>query len=133
MGAGGIALAAIRLATDRRPTESALLGGELGILALLVGVAVTGLFLLGLRDTAAMSTLLAVHLGAVLAFFLLIPYSRMTHGLYRGLALLKARAEVGRRAQPATSASPQTAPETARRPGYVTVLASSRRRNPGRT
>jgi citrate/tricarballylate utilization protein len=33
--------------------------------------------------------LLAVHLGVVLAFFLLAPYSKMVHGFYRLAALVR--------------------------------------------
>jgi hypothetical protein len=47
------------------------------------------LLLLGLRDTPAMGAALAVHLGVILTLFLLLPYSKMVHGLYRGLALLR--------------------------------------------
>ena len=35
--------------------------------------------------------LLAVHLGAVLAFFILTPYTKMVHGFYRMAALLARR------------------------------------------
>ena len=54
---------------------------------LLLLISVTGLLLLGLRETGAMGILLAIHLGFVLAFFIAIPYSKMVHGVYRGLAL----------------------------------------------
>jgi citrate/tricarballylate utilization protein len=33
--------------------------------------------------------MLALHLGLVFAFFLVMPYSKMVHGLYRGIALLR--------------------------------------------
>jgi citrate/tricarballylate utilization protein len=36
-----------------------------------------------------MGVLLALHLGLVLGFFLVLPYSKMVHGAYRGLALLR--------------------------------------------
>ena len=42
-----------------------------------------------LLASAAMGLMLAIHLGLVFAFFLVIPYSKMVHGLYRGIALLR--------------------------------------------
>jgi citrate/tricarballylate utilization protein len=66
-----------------------LLGGEYAMLALLFLVSASGLLLLALRHTGAMGVLLALHLGLVLAFFLLLPYSKMVHGVYRALALLR--------------------------------------------
>ena len=49
----------------------------------------SGLALLAWRDTAAMGVLLVVHLGAVMAFFLTLPYGKFAHGIYRSAALLK--------------------------------------------
>jgi citrate/tricarballylate utilization protein len=60
-----------------------------GFIALLMLVSATGLLLLGLRDTAAMAVLLAIHLGAVMAFFATMPYGKFAHGIYRCAALLK--------------------------------------------
>jgi citrate/tricarballylate utilization protein len=42
-----------------------------------------------------MSVLLAIHLGIVLSFFLLLPYSKLIHGIYRAAALLRAAMERG--------------------------------------
>ena len=36
-----------------------------------------------------MGLAMAVHLGFVLAFFLVLPYSKMVHGVYRSAALLR--------------------------------------------
>jgi citrate/tricarballylate utilization protein len=36
-----------------------------------------------------MGVLLAVHLGAVLALFLTMPYGKFAHGVYRAAALLR--------------------------------------------
>jgi citrate/tricarballylate utilization protein len=36
-----------------------------------------------------MGIMLALHFGLVLSFFVVLPYSKMVHGLYRGLALLR--------------------------------------------
>lgn len=63
------------------------------MLVLLWLVAVTGLVLLAFRETAAMGTLLAIHLGFVLALFVALPYSRMVHGAYRFAALVRAARE----------------------------------------
>jgi citrate/tricarballylate utilization protein len=56
---------------------------------LLILTSATGLLLLGLRETPAMSLLLAVHLGVVLALFLTMPYGKFVHGVYRWAALVR--------------------------------------------
>jgi citrate/tricarballylate utilization protein len=53
----------------------------------------TGLALMLLRATPAMGIVLALHLGAVFAFFLAMPYGKFMHGLYRFAALIRAVAE----------------------------------------
>jgi citrate/tricarballylate utilization protein len=49
----------------------------------------TGLLLLVLRDSAAMGTLLTVHLGIVAALFLTMPYGKFAHLFYRYAALIR--------------------------------------------
>jgi citrate/tricarballylate utilization protein len=68
-------------------------GLDESFIAVLLLTSVTGLALLVLRDAQAMSTLLIVHLAAVLALFLMLPYGKFVHGLYRTIALLKYSAE----------------------------------------
>jgi len=60
-----------------------------GFIALLFWTSLTGLALLAWRDTPVMGLLLAVHLGAVMALFLTLPYGKFAHGVYRSAALLK--------------------------------------------
>ncbi|TAL93209.1 MAG: tricarballylate utilization 4Fe-4S protein TcuB [Paraburkholderia sp.] len=60
-----------------------------GFVLLLILIALTGLLLLGLRSTAFMPTLLALHLGTVMALFVTLPYGKFAHGIYRTAALLK--------------------------------------------
>jgi len=79
----------LKTVTDPVPVAKKLLGGEYAMLGLLWLIAATGLLLLGLRHTGAMGVLLALHLGLVIGFFLVMPYSKMVHGIYRGLALLR--------------------------------------------
>jgi citrate/tricarballylate utilization protein len=79
----------LKTVTDPVPVAKKLLGGEYAMLGLLWLIAASGLLLLGLRHTGAMGVLLALHLGLVIGFFLVMPYSKMVHGIYRGLALLR--------------------------------------------
>ncbi len=60
-----------------------------GLIWLLFFVSLTGLVLMVLRDTSAMTALLAVHLGFVMALFLTMPYGKFAHGIFRLAALLK--------------------------------------------
>ena len=60
-----------------------------GFILLLFLSGATGLALLHLRDTAAMASLLAVHLGVVMALFVTLPYGKFAHATYRVAALLK--------------------------------------------
>lgn len=70
------------IAHDKRGLES-------GLLTLLLLTSVTGLLLMALRSTPAMGVLLAVHLGTVLALFLVMPYGKFVHGIYRAAALVR--------------------------------------------
>ena len=60
-----------------------------GFVALLFWVALTGLALMVLRASDAMPLLLALHLGAVMALFLTLPYGKFAHGIFRTAALLR--------------------------------------------
>ena len=91
---GGIALTigtagliALKLKADKQLGDVSAFGGEMAFVLLLFIVSVSGLALYWLGSTALMDELLALHLGAVLAFFLLTPYTKMVHGLYRLAAL----------------------------------------------
>jgi citrate/tricarballylate utilization protein len=64
-----------------------------GFIALLLLASLSGLALWLARGTAALPALLALHLGAVMALFLTLPYGKFAHGFYRGAALLKWAAE----------------------------------------
>ena len=64
-------------------------GGEIAFIALLGFVAFSGLVLFTLGTTALMPYVLALHLGSVLSFFLLMPFTKMAHGFYRIAALVR--------------------------------------------
>ncbi len=63
-------------------------GMDESFIALLFVISLTGFLLLAFRERAVMSGLLAVHLGAVLALFVTLPYGKFVHGIYRTAALV---------------------------------------------
>jgi len=87
--AGTSGLFAMKLIADPVPTARSLLGMDTALLLLLALVSASGLVLLALRATAAMGVLLAVHLGFVLALFLVLPYGKFVHAAFRFAALLR--------------------------------------------
>jgi citrate/tricarballylate utilization protein len=62
-------------------------GPDQAFIALLFIVSFTGLALLVRRESFVMARLLALHLGAVLALFVTLPYGKFVHGFYRLAAL----------------------------------------------
>lgn len=94
---GTAGLLRIKLSADPAPAAKALLDIDYSFLVLLFIAAATGLILLALRDTAAMSPLLAVHLGVIVSLFLILPYCKFVHGIYRAAALLRSASERPRR------------------------------------
>lgn len=85
---GTIGLAWLKTKADPTLGAPRVWGGEMGFIVLLGATAATGLALYAATGTGAVPLLLAIHLGFVLAFFLLLPYSKMVHGFYRLAALI---------------------------------------------
>jgi citrate/tricarballylate utilization protein len=99
---GPIGLLVLMKLRNREIADESQAGMDLAFILLLVLIAVTGLLLLTLRQSAAMGTLLIIHLGFVMTLFLTIPYGKFVHGVYRSGALLKWALERSR--QPAVKA-----------------------------
>jgi len=62
---------------------------DLGFIALLFFISLTGLLLWWMGATVGMPLMLALHLGAVMALFLTLPYGKFAHGIFRTAALLR--------------------------------------------
>jgi citrate/tricarballylate utilization protein len=69
---------------------------DISFLALLFLTSLSGLLLLAFRETPALGTLLAVHLGVVVGLFLMLPYGKFVHGIYRSAALVRSVLEAAR-------------------------------------
>jgi citrate/tricarballylate utilization protein len=90
---GPAGLLALKRRRDPQLVDERQDGMDVGFLALLFLVSLTGLALLFLRETRAMGVLLALHLGVVLALFLTLPYGKFMHALYRFAALVRLHIE----------------------------------------
>jgi len=90
---GTVGLFAMKFTDDPVPNQGRRLGADVALLVLLAMAALTGLVLLAVRSTGAMGLAMAVHLGFILALFLVLPYSKMVHGVYRSAALLRRATE----------------------------------------
>jgi len=86
---GPAGLLAVRRQRDPDLGDADQKGLDEAFIVLLWLTSLTGLVLLVLRAQGAMGVLLVIHLGAVLALFLTLPYGKFVHGIYRTAALLK--------------------------------------------
>jgi citrate/tricarballylate utilization protein len=94
LGGIGLVIGPIRLLAERWKRDPALvdqqrMGMDTAFTVMLLLTSLTGLALLGLRETAAMGPLLALHLGVVFALFITMPYGKFVHGIYRFVALVR--------------------------------------------
>jgi len=86
---GALGLAFLKLKADKALDATATWSGDMAFILLLAATGLTGLTLYAATDTALDQTLLALHLGTVLTFFLTTPYSKMAHGFYRLAAMVR--------------------------------------------
>ena len=93
---GAVGLIQLKLKADPAPSFKRMLTIDYAFLMLLFWTAVTGLVLMALRATNAQGTLLAVHLGIVAALYLMLPYSKFAHVVYRYAALIRYQVERAR-------------------------------------
>jgi citrate/tricarballylate utilization protein len=75
--------------SDRDPEAVIMRSMDSAFLWLLLFTSLTGMLLLGLRETAAMGSLLVIHLAAVAALFITAPYGKFAHVVYRYAALVR--------------------------------------------
>lgn len=91
---GGIALSFgtlwlldLKRRADQNLGAAAYKSGEYAFILVLFLVSTTGLALYWAGGTSAMPALLAIHLGCVFSFFVLMPYTKMVHAFFRLTAL----------------------------------------------
>jgi citrate/tricarballylate utilization protein len=94
IGTGGLLF--LKRKMDTAPATHRALGMDVAFLLLLFFASLTGLLLLILRETPAMGTLLAVHLGVVAGLFITMPYGKFVHAVYCYAALVRNAVEQSR-------------------------------------
>ncbi len=87
VGTGGLLYLKGRM--DREPATPRSTGMDVSFLVLLFLTNLSGMFLLLFRQTPAMGTLLAVHIGLVVGLFGTMPYGKFLHAVYRYGALIR--------------------------------------------
>jgi len=86
---GSAGLVQLKWRSDRLPGYSNMVNLDVAFLLLLLLTSLSGLLLLALRETSAMSILLVIHLGIVAGLFLTMPYGKFAHVIYRYAALVR--------------------------------------------
>lgn len=86
---GTAGLFALNLRRHPQQGDAAQKPMDLGFIALLFLVASTGLVLMLAAGTPALTLMLCLHLGSVMALFATLPYGKFAHGIFRSAALLK--------------------------------------------
>jgi citrate/tricarballylate utilization protein len=90
---GVVGLAILKARSDREPATTVMIARDYAFMSVLLGLSVTGILLLFLRDSPLMAVLLDVHLALVLAFYVTAPYGKFVHFVYRTAALVRDRLE----------------------------------------
>jgi citrate/tricarballylate utilization protein len=86
---GSLVLTREKARSDPAATDAASALREYGFLFALFLLGVSGLVTLVTRTTPVYGIMLAVHLSIVFACFVLAPFTKFTHALYRLLALVR--------------------------------------------
>ena len=87
IGTGGLIW--IKIQSDAEPQGNGAPGMDYVFLVTLGLTALTGMLTLVLRTTAAMGSLLVLHMACIAALFLTAPYGKFVHALYRTLAIIR--------------------------------------------
>lgn len=84
---GCVALLALKRVADREQTTPTMRRADLWLLWALLVLNVSGLFVLALRTTNVFGLVFGIHMVAVIASFVVLPYTKFVHWIYRMLAM----------------------------------------------
>jgi len=87
--AGPAGLLVLKSLRDPAAMDRAQNGMDRAFIVLLLLASGTGLLLMVFRGAVWVGWLLSIHLAVILVFFLVLPYGKFVHGIYRSAALLR--------------------------------------------
>ncbi|WP_144669851.1 tricarballylate utilization 4Fe-4S protein TcuB [Campylobacter jejuni] len=90
---GTLGLFVLKSVADKNIVDSQSMGMDYVFIFMLFLVSFTGLLLMLLKQSYFLPYMLWFHLSCVLAFFIMMPYSKFVHMFYRFVALLKYNSE----------------------------------------
>ncbi|MCX2683271.1 tricarballylate utilization 4Fe-4S protein TcuB [Campylobacter sp. MIT 21-1685] len=90
---GTLGLFVLKLISDKNLVDKESVGMDYAFIFMLFLVSFTGFVLMFLKESAYLAFVLWFHLSCVLAFFVMMPYSKFVHMFYRFIALLKYNTE----------------------------------------
>jgi citrate/tricarballylate utilization protein len=86
---GGIGLLMLKAVVDPAPGDSETTHADVALTTVLLVLALSGLLTLFTRTTSAYGVLLLIHLDAVFSAFLLAPFTKFAHVVFRVAALVR--------------------------------------------
>jgi citrate/tricarballylate utilization protein len=86
---GSTGLLYMKARSDKSLINRVMMGLDIYMLVLLNLIAFTGLLTMIFRETSYMGVIFTIHMGLVVALFIIAPYSKIIHILYRYLSLMK--------------------------------------------
>lgn len=90
---GTLGLLILKLISDEKIVDKESVSMDYAFIIMLFLASFSGLILMLFKDSALLALVLYFHLSCVLAFFVMMPYSKFVHIFYRFVALLKYNAE----------------------------------------
>ena len=93
MVAGASTLVFLKERSNKQLADSKMLSLDYAFVLVLQLASVTGLLSLAFRDTSLFGSIIAIHMGTVIALFISAPYGKFIHYVYRYAALLKNQLE----------------------------------------
>lgn len=89
MTIGCIGLTALKVKSNKAPSDAQMVQKDYWFLVALISLGITGLLTLVLRNSAFYGIILVFHLSIVFTTFVIAPYTKFVHFIYRFLSILK--------------------------------------------
>ena len=93
---GALGFLYMKAVSDKKKADDTMIRMDYWVIYLLLLTAITGMFTLVTRSFSFMGLVFLIHMTFVTTLFLVAPYSKLNHIVFRYLALVKDKSEVPR-------------------------------------